>query len=272
MIANIRTLTQSDSTELPDALCLTFLEQAWRHCAYWKKDWPFYRQTWTYTLVGDGTRNTVTAKQLVAGADNTAEVARPGSPNSIEQVFDTTNDRRLQYKEPADLRRMIYGSPTLSEPRYWTVEQGQWNNETITNVGWDVSFTLYVWPTPASGESYALRLEGWREPINFTTTEHGYSSGTVPGGYYSTTAAQAVPDMPPAFHEAILNYAIGQAFTFLDEGDRALFYITMCDNTLLQQEDIWFRAAPSDGPLVIGKGKTTRWGHGSDRLRYDFEG
>jgi hypothetical protein len=128
-----------------------------------------------------------------------------------------------------------------------------------------------VYPIPSNGSTYVLRLEGWREPISFVTTNEAYVSGTVPGGYYSATAGSSIPDMPQPFHEAILNYAIGLTYAFLDEGDRSMFYVALCDNAIVQQEDIWFRSSPSDGPLVVGKGKTTSPGRMLGRLRYDWE-
>lgn len=269
---NIRTITQSDSTDLPDTLLAIFVDEAWRHCAFWKQ-WPFYRQTWTYTLTGTGSLSTITVKQLIAGADNVAETAQPATPNSIEAVFDTTNDRKLAFVDNAEYDRLLRENPdNVGDPRCYTVEQGQWKNNTITNVGWHVDFTFKFWPIPSNAAVYALRFEGFREPISFVTTADGYSSGTVPGGYYSATPASAVPDMPTEFHEAILHYAIGQAFAYLDEGQRSMYYNAKCDNVLALQENRWFKGPTLDGPLVLNSGmRTGVYNQLPARLKYDFE-
>lgn len=266
----LRSLTQTDSDEIPDTLADHFLETAWQHCSAWKANWPFYRKTWTYTFAGDASTDSFTLWELVDdGSDSDADVALPAMPNSIEQVFDVTNNRRLLYMDIADYRRVRYGTDLgrTGDATHWSFEGGEYTNSGLTNVGWDVAAKFYLWPLPAT--SVTLRIEGWRQPISFVTLNEG-ASGTPAGGYYSATAANAVPDMPAPFHEAILNYAIGQAFVYLDEGDRALFYIQLCDNKLALLEDQWFRAVPSDGPIVMN-GKP-RWTTAlPERLRYDFE-
>lgn len=270
MQSRLRDLTQTDSSEISDVLANLFIEEGWRHCAYWHPHWPFYRQTWTYSLAGP--LNTITSKQLVAGADNVAEVALPATPNSIVGIFDATNDRKLEFVPYDSFMDLALLHPdTTGDPRRWTIEQGQFKDETITNIGWAVAFTIRLWPTPPSGDTYNLEFYGFREPISFVDTNDGYGSGTVPGGYYSTTAATAIPDMPIPFHEAILWYAVGQAFAYLDEGDKTVFYSAKADNILRQQEAVWFRLPPSDQPIVMGSdglGFATRRRH---RLPYQWE-
>lgn len=270
---NIRTLTQTDSTDLPDSLLAIFVDEAWRHCAYWKPNWPFYRQTWTYALVGTGSLSTLTVKSLIAGADNVAEYAQPATPNSIEAVYDTTQDNKLAFVDNAEFDKLYRANDTTTgDPRCYTIEQGQWSNNTITNVGWNVSFTFKFWPIPSDGVTYNLRFEGFREPISFVATNDGFSSGTVPGGYYNSSASSAIPDMPVAFHEAILHYATGQAFAYLDEGDRSVYYSAKCDNVLAMQEKVWFRGPVMDGPLVLGSGSRRGVYDGLPaRLRYPWE-
>lgn len=271
MRTRIREITQVDAGEISDGLADSFLSEAWRHCAFWKTDWPFYRQTWTHTFVGDGANDTITMKDLVAGATDEATVARPATPNAIEQVFDVTRQRQLRHLDPADFNKLRYGSSGVTssgDPTHWTVVAGQYRNDTIENVGWDVGFDIRIWPVPTT--TVELRLEGTREPINFAEPSYGYVAGDVPGGYHNAEPELAVPDMPPAFHQAILNYAIGLAFTFLDEGDRSLFYIQLCDNILVQQEDNWFRLPPSDGPLRINGGNRFDQ-HLPSRMRFDWE-
>lgn len=272
-ISNIRTITQSDSTDLPDSLCNLFLQQAWEHCAYSKPNWPFYRQTWTYTFAGTGGAYTVTQKQLMAGSDNSAENASPATPNSIEAIYDTLRDNKLAFIDNATFDRIFRANDTTTgDPRCYTVEQGQWSNNTITNVGWTTTFTIKLWPIPTNAVNYTLRIEGFREPISFVQTNDGYSSGTVPGGYYNSTAASAIPDMPVAFHNAILNYAIGLAFAHLDEGDRSQFHTALCDQILAQQEKVWFSGPTMDGPIIIGGG-TKRGAYNTPpaRLKFDWE-
>lgn len=271
--SNLRTITQTDSTELPDALCDIFIEEAWRHCAYWKPNWPFYRQQWTYAFVGNGTASTVTVKQLIAGGDTTAEYAPPASPNSIESVFDTTRDNKLAFLDNSEFDILFRDNDTtVGDPRCYSIQGGQWSNTSaIANVGWTVENVIKLWPIPSSGVTHNLVINGYREPINFVARGEDASADTI-GGYQNTTPASAEPDMPISFHEAILWYAVGQAFAYLDEGDRSVYYNAKCDNVLALQENLWFMAPVHDGPVVFGGG--SRRGHYQRvpaRLRYDFE-
>ena len=270
MISNIRTLTDTDSTDLPDSLCQIFLSEAWRHAAHWKPYWPFYRTTWTYTFTGDGTAYSFTATNLVDPNGDTVPTAMmPAAPNAIEAVFDTTNDVKLKFLDAAEFDRLYRANDdTTGDPRYYTVAQTQYVDDSV-DWGWQTGLTFKLWPIPSNGDSIALVIEGFREPINFSEVNEG-GDGTDVGGYYSATAANAVPDMPEAFHEAILWYAVGQAFAYLDEGDRSLFYIAKADNVLALQENRWFRGPTLDGPLVLNSGRGYTSGLKA-RLKYDFE-
>ncbi len=267
--SNIRTITQTDSTDLPDATLALFTDEAWRHCAYWPaQPWPFYRTAWTYTFSGDGSAYTITHKQLIAGADTTAENNSLAAPNAVEGVYDTTNDRKLRFIDSAEFERLYRTNDTTTgAPLYYTVTQGQWTTQSLST-GWYVDLTIKLWPIPTNGSSVALRIEGFREPVSFVSLPDGASAAI--GGYYNATAASAVPDMPTPFHEAIQNYAIGQAFAYLDEGDRSVYFTTKCDNLLVMLEARWFSGPTKDGPLVVngGRGWNTSL---PDRLRYDFE-
>ncbi len=273
---NIRTVTQADSTELPDATLLIYLQQAWEHCAYYKPNWPFYRQTWTHAFAGDGSTYQITQKTLIAANQASPWVAgtpSPATPNSIEAVYDTTSDNKLSFIDNAEFEKLYRANDTTTgDPRCYTITQGQWSNSVIDNIGWTTTFTIKLWPIPSDGVTYNLRFDGFREPVSFVQTNDGYTSGTVPGSYYSSTASSAIPDMPIAFHNAILNYAIGLAFAHLDEGDRVVFHTTLCDQILAQQEKVWFRAPVLDGPIVFGGGqKRGAYNTLPARLTYDWE-
>lgn len=270
---NVRLITQTDSTDLPDSTINLFLEEAWQHCAYWKPNWPFYRQTWTYTLTGTGTLFSFTMKELIAGATTTATVAAPAGPNAIEAIFDTLRDNKLAFVDNAEFNKLYRANDTTTgDPRCYTIEQNQFALSGANNIGWEAGFTVKVWPIPTNAVAYTLRLEGFREPISFVNTPVGYVSGTVPGGYYSATAASAYPDMPTPFHEAILHYAIAQAFAYLDDGQRSTYFAAKADNVLALQESNWFRGPTKDGPMRLNNG-TRRGIHNMipARLRYDFE-
>lgn len=275
-ISNIRTIAQSDSTDLPDSLCELFLQQAWEHCAYSKPNWPFYRATWTHAFTGTGSAYTITQKTLIAANQASPWVAGsppPANPNSIEAIYDVTNDNKLAFVDNREFDKLLRANDTTTgEPRCYTVQQGQWTDSVIDNIGWTTTFTIKMWPIPANGETYDLRIEGFREPVSFVQTNDDYTSGTVPGGYYSSTATNAVPDMPIAFHNAILNYAIGLALAHLDEGDRSQFHTVLCDQILAQQEKVWFSGPSHDGPVVLGSGtKRGAYNRLPARLKYDFE-
>jgi hypothetical protein len=273
MYTNIRLVTQTDTTDLPNTTCDLFLEQAWQHAAYWKAQWPFYRKTWTYTFAGDGTDFAFTSKELVAGGTTTATVAHPAAPNSIEAIYDTLRDNKLAFVDNAEFNRLLRANDTTTgDPRVYTIEQNEYADSGTTNLAWQPGFTVKMWPIPSASTNYTLRIEGFREPISFVTPPQGYVSGTVPGGYYSSTATSAVPDMPTPFHEAILNYAIGLAFAYLDEGDRSVYYSALADNKLIQLEAHWFRAPATDGPVVLNGGqKRGAYNTLPGRLRYDYE-
>lgn len=273
MATRIRLITQSDTNDLPDTTCDYLLQEAWEHCAYAKTYWPFYRQTWTHTFTGDGSAYTFSSANLQdPGATGDATAFRPASPNAIEAVFDTSNDRQLAFVDAAEFNKIYQRNPSsVGDPRCYTVEQGQWDESALGNVGWDVSFNIKLWPIPSNAGSYPLVIEGYREPQSFVVLNED-ATGTALGPYYDATAANAVPDMPVAFHDAILNYAIGLAFAFLDEGDRTLFFMTLCDNILAQQETVWFRAPSLDGPVILNGGtKRGVYDMLPARLRYDWE-
>lgn len=270
--SNIRTLTQSDTTDLPDALCDIFIEEAWRHCAYWRPNWPFYRQQWTYAFVGDGSTSTITVKKLIAGGTTSATVAIPSTPSSIESIFDNTRDVKLAFMDNAEFDRTFRANDTTTgDPRCYAVQSGQWTNSPgITNIGWLSDFLIKLWPIPTSGVTYNLIVNGFREPINFVAKGEDAASAH-PAGYYSATASSAEPDMPISFHEAILWYAVGAAFAYLDEGDRSTYYSAKCDNVLALQENLWFRAPGGESLVLNGGSRLGVYNGIHDRLRFDFE-
>ena len=273
---NIRLVTQTDTADLPNATLDLLLQQAWEHCAYAKSQWPFYRATWTHAFEGDGTAYTITQKTLIAANQASPWVAgqpSPMLPNSIEGVYDTTRDNKLAFVDNAEFKKLYRANDTTTgDPRCYTITQGQWSNSVIDNIGWTTAFTIKLWPIPADGVTYNLRFEGFREPVSFVQTNDAYTSGTVPGGYYSSTAASAVPDMPIAFHNAILNYAIGLAFSYIDEPERSNYHTALCDQILAQQEAVWFRAPMNDGPVVLGGGNRRGvYNTLPARLKYDWE-
>jgi hypothetical protein len=261
MRTNIRTVTQTDSTELPDATIDMMLSEALQHCAYYVRYWPFYRNNWTVSQLANDFDLTLTGL-VDQDANNTATLYHFTRQNQITQIVDTTNNRTLEWitwEEMVALREI--GTGTGTGPTQWA-----FSNSSVADtidVGYVSPWTIYFYPTPSA--AYSLRIDGFRDPIDWVDALDGGSSDV--GGYI----AAGEPDMPHTFHPAIQNYATGLALAYLDEGDRSIFYLTLAENVLRQQQEIWTSMPQSNAPLVMGGDGLTYTKTLPRRLRYSWE-
>lgn len=261
MRSNIRTLTQTDSTELPDALVDMMLSESLQHCSSWTRYWPFYRNSWSVSLLAAD--YDITLQNLIDPAASGATTAYHFMRlNQITSVIDTTNDVPLKWvtwDELIAMRETTTSSAT--GPICWS-----FSNVAVAdtiNLGYVSPWLIYIFPTPT--DAVTIRIDGYRDPIDWVTALDGGTSDV--GGYI----AAGEPDMPHPFHPAIQNFAVGLALAYLDEGDRSMFYMALADNILRQQQEIWLSTPQSGAPLIVGGDGTSALGQLPSRLRYPWE-
>ena len=137
----VRTQTQTDAADLPDATIDVYLQQGFERTVNAETRWPFYAQTWELVLAPG--ENTLT----LAG-----DVAEPG----IMALTDAASGARLG---------MV--------PQVWAEDRFVGGNGGMTTAGlysvWGDK--IYLWPQGTHVEERTYRLRGYRTPLVWLTPE-----------------------------------------------------------------------------------------------------
>lgn len=104
------------------------------------------------------------------------------------------------------------------EPLFWTVNAG----------------VLRLYPTPDA--AFTLTAYGFREPVEWVNGDSSLQS-----------------DMPEAFDDVILEWAIGRAFQRQEDGDLGVMHLDQAEVLLRNLQKRWMRHA-SSAPLVLNDG------------------
>ncbi|HVQ53290.1 MAG TPA: hypothetical protein VMS92_24900 [Mycobacterium sp.] len=139
--AVVRTQTQTDESDLPDATIDVYLQQAFERTLNGETRWPFYAQTWDLVL------DPGAATMQLAG-----DVNVPG----IMALTDKTNGVRLG---------MV--PQVWAEDRFVATAAGSAGSMLYSVWG----SLVYLWPAPAYAEERSFRLRGYRQPVEWLTAD-----------------------------------------------------------------------------------------------------
>lgn len=136
----VRTQTQTDPADLPDATIDAYLQQGFERTINGETRWPFYAQTWE--LVQD-----VGATRMTLAGD----VSVPG----IMTLADQSSGVRLGMV-PQEYAESCYSTSTgTTQPLMYSV----WGDQ------------VYLWPAVTFAEPRAYILRGYRKPVAWLTPE-----------------------------------------------------------------------------------------------------
>jgi hypothetical protein len=138
----VRTQTQTDASDLPDATIDAYLQQAFERTINGETQWPFYAQTW------DLLRDAASSTLVLPGDVN---------PPGIMSLTNKDSGARLGMvpHEYADSNYLGLQA-TSGGPMMYSV----WGD------------TLYFWPAPAgSSDHRKYHLRGYRKPVEWLTPE-----------------------------------------------------------------------------------------------------
>lgn len=136
---SVRTQTQTDPADLPDATIDWHLQQGFERTINVETRWPFYEQTWELGLPAGATTITL-----------------PGDVNrsGVMALTDIANNFRLYYVggEWADDH---YAGPQVGTT--WPIQFTIWGDE------------IALFPTPSTSADMSYRLRGYRRPLVWLT-------------------------------------------------------------------------------------------------------
>lgn len=211
-----RLALDSDADEFPDKLCDVWRDEAIDRIVRSFEPWTFLEKSYTFT------------------SDGTGSISYASIGPDLESVSSVKAARWL-------LKFM---------PHEAAVQKYAWSSQTggLTVEFSSYGTTLYLWPTPKSGDTFAVT--GHRKPV----------SPSVPTD---------VPDVPSELHPLIAEYMLGRALE--KQGD---FFVSPTKFMRFEQEletlRRRFQRGSEAGVQAIGQGRNV-YPFFAERLAYDFE-